>query len=97
MVSAVTFKKEWTDTNIENKIREIFKDQLTININFEYLVPIQGDLVKPNIGPGESLNGSMLHKVFHQKPIYVRPTQSIDKNQIEENFLDETENREKYV
>ena len=42
-------------------------------MDFEILMPVHSTLVKPTLAPGQVLNGVMVHRIFKEKPIYVRP------------------------
>ncbi|KAJ8914876.1 hypothetical protein NQ315_014889, partial [Exocentrus adspersus] len=71
-VSMATFLKEWNEREVLNYIQNIFVQKLS-DVEFEILIPISGNLVKPNIPEGNSLDGSTLCRLTHQKCVYIRP------------------------
>ena len=40
-------------------------------------MPVHRTLVKPTLAPGQVLNGVMVHRIFKEKPIYIRPLEQI--------------------
>lgn len=40
-------------------------------------MPVHSTLVKPTLAPGQVLNGVMVHGIFKEKPIFIRPVEEI--------------------
>ena len=70
-------KKEWSDLEVELKIREAFQDVIPRLADFEILQSVHTKLLRPTLAQGQYLTGAMIHRIFRDKPIYVRPTQQI--------------------
>lgn len=90
-MASVEFEKSFKEHQIYEKIQNLFHDKLQDN-EFEILEPVCGNLIKPRLAPGMTLNGSTLCTIFNQKPIYVRSCNTIKDEIMEnarENDLDE--------
>ena len=74
---AFQFKKEWSDLEVGLKIREAFQDIIPRLVDFEILQSVHTKLLRPTLAQGQYLTGAMIHRIFRDKPIYVRPTQQI--------------------
>lgn len=66
--------KEWKDFDVEINIRSAFGEKLADNVDIEILMSVHNTLHPPCIPPNQTLNGFMVHKVFKDKPIYIRPS-----------------------
>ena len=66
--------KEWKDFDVEINIRSAFGEKLPDNVDIEILMSVHNTLHPPCIPPNQTLNGFMVHKVFKDKPIYIRPS-----------------------
>ena len=77
VIMAFPFKKEWSDLEVELKIREAFQDIIPRLVDFEILQSVHTKLLRPTLAQGQYLTGAMIHRIFREKPIYVRPTQQI--------------------
>ncbi|XP_068719442.1 uncharacterized protein [Montipora capricornis] len=77
MISGFELQKQWSECVVEACLREAFEEKIPIGVDFEILMPVHSTLVKPTLAPGQSLNGVMVHRVFKEKPIYIRPFQEI--------------------
>ena len=58
-------------------LREAFEGKIPFGVDFEILIPVRSTLVKPTLAPGQVLNGVMVHRIFKEKPIYIRPFEQI--------------------
>ena len=81
-ISGFELQKEWSECVVEACLREAFEEKIPIDVDFEILMPVHSTLVKPTLAPGQSLNGVMVHRVFREKPIYIRPFQDIGDDSI---------------
>ncbi|KAJ7386561.1 hypothetical protein OS493_008698 [Desmophyllum pertusum] len=77
MISGFQLQKEWFECVVEACLREVFEEKIPLGVDFEILMPVHSTLIKPTLEPGQSLNGVMVHRVFKEKPIYIRPFQEI--------------------
>ncbi|KAJ7370632.1 hypothetical protein OS493_031047 [Desmophyllum pertusum] len=77
MISGFQLQKEWSECVVEACLREAFEDKIPLGVDFEILMPVHSTLIKLTLAPGQSLNGVMVHRVFEEKPIYIRPFQEI--------------------
>lgn len=70
--------KEWKGYEVEMHVRNAFGDKLKDhNIDIEIVMSVHNTLHPPCLAPNQTLNGFMVHKVFKDKPIYVRPSVQI--------------------
>ena len=46
-------------------------------MDFEILIPVHSTHVKPNLAPGQIVNGVMVHRIFKEKTTYIRPFEEI--------------------
>ena len=76
---AFPFEKEWSEAEVEFKLREAFQDivPLDLLIDFEILQTVHSKLLRPTLAQGQFLTGAMIHRIFGGKPVYVRPNQQI--------------------
>lgn len=72
--SDIEFRTDMNLDGINAHIKNIFIDKLC-NKNFELMVPMSGRLSKLNLSAGTELDGFILRRIYHQKIIYVRPTE----------------------
>ena len=42
-------------------------------MTLKVLMPVHSRLMAPVLAPGQVLSGFLLHKVFKDKPVYIRP------------------------
>ena len=77
VIMAFPFMKEWSDIEVELKIKEAFQDTIPPLVDFELLQSVHTKLLKPTLAQGQYLTGAMIHRIFQNKPVYVRPTQQI--------------------
>ena len=77
VISGFQLQKEWSACVVEASLRGAFDEKIPPLVDFEILMPIHTTLVKPSLTPGQDLNGVMVHRVFKEKPIYVRPFEEI--------------------
>ena len=77
VIMAFPFKKEWSDLEVELKIREAFQDMIPRLVDFKILQSVHTKLSKPTLAQGQYLTGAMIHRIFRDKPIYVRPMRQI--------------------
>ena len=69
--------KEWKNYDVEMHIRSAFVDKLPDDVDIEILMSVHNTLHTPSLPPNQTPSGFMVHKVFKDKPIYVRPSVQI--------------------
>ena len=77
VISGFQLQKEWSACVVEASLRGAFDEKIPPLVDFEILMPVHTTLVKPTLAPGQDLNGVMVHRVFKEKPIYLRPFEEI--------------------
>ena len=74
--NACQFHKHMNEVQVETTIMEAFGETIPRIVDIEILMPVHNKLVKPNLAPGqEGITGVILHRLFKNKSIYVRPNQ----------------------
>ena len=64
-----------SEIDVETKIFEAFSDKIPPLVDVEILISVHSKLVKPTLAPGQQgINGVILHRLFKNKPVYVRPS-----------------------
>nr|XP_018898932.1 PREDICTED: uncharacterized protein LOC109031713 [Bemisia tabaci] len=76
IVNIVEFSKSFSKDQVIEKLRKPFVTKL-MGHGITVLRPIRSTLFEPALEFGQSLNGDILKKLFHQKPIYIRPHANI--------------------
>eukprot|EP00794_Sanderia_malayensis_P013372 gene13372-14746_t len=67
------FRKEWTPSEINQKIREMFGLLLPDNIGITLCTSINSKIVKPTLAAGQAFDGFLVHRIFKNKTLYLRP------------------------
>ena len=70
VMSCFQLQKGWLECVVEACLREV-------GVDLEIFMPVHSTLVKPTIAPGQVLNGVMVHRIFKEKPIFLRPFEEI--------------------
>lgn len=77
VISACQFTKDMNAGQVETAIRMAFGDK-TWNVDLEILMSIHSTLVVPTLAPGQDgIDGVILHRLFKEKPVYVRPDRQL--------------------
>ena len=75
VLSACPFSKDMNEVQVEATILEAFPDKIPPLTDIEILTSVHTKLVKPTLAPGQAgINGIILHRLFKNKPVYVRPS-----------------------
>ena len=77
ILTGFQFYKEWKDCQVEIAIKEAFNEKIPDHTDFEILMSVHSALVTPTLAPGQKLDGIMIHRIFKNKPLYVRPIDEI--------------------
>ena len=74
VLNACQFDKAMNEVQVETTIMEVFGETIPRLVDIEILMSVHNKLVKPTLAPGqEGITGVILHRLFKNKPIYVRP------------------------
>ena len=74
VLNACQFDKAMNEVQVETTIMEVFGETIPRLVDIEILMSVHNKLVKPTLAPGqEGITGVILHQLFKNKPIYVRP------------------------
>ena len=75
VINACRFTKDLSDALVETTIIEAFEGKIPPNVDIELLMSVHTSLVQPTLAPGQcGIDGVILHRLFKQKPVYVRPS-----------------------
>ena len=77
IICGFELQKQWKDYDVELHIREAFGDKLPESVDMEILVSVHNTLHMPSLPPNQTLSRFMVHRVFKDKPIYIRPAVQI--------------------
>ncbi|KAL1489240.1 hypothetical protein ABEB36_014173 [Hypothenemus hampei] len=67
-ISEATFNTTWTETDIFEYIKNLFKDKFH-ETKFEILILFSRSLVKPSLPDGTAFDGSVMRRLFAQKVV----------------------------
>ena len=74
VLNACQFSKAMNEVQVESTIMEAFGETIPPLVDIEILMSVHNKLVKPTLAPGqEGITGVILHRLFKNKPVYVRP------------------------
>ena len=73
----VTFCKEWTVDEVQQKIRSLLSNILDEHDLFEIAASVHTKIVKPTLDRGQLFDGILLHQLFKQKTMYIVPDRDL--------------------
>ena len=74
VLNACQFYKAMNEVQVETTIMEAFRETIPRLVDTEILMSVHNKLIKPTLAPGqEGITGVILHRLFKNKPVYVRP------------------------
>ena len=76
-ISGVRFTKDLSAAAVETRIIEAYNGKIPSNVDIEIMTSVHSSLTTPNLAPGQLLDGVMIHRIFRQKPLYIRPSQRL--------------------
>lgn len=80
LLSACEFHKGMSEAIVDATIIEAFEGKIPRDCDIEILMSVHSQLVKPSLAPGQNgINGIILHRLFKNKPVYVRPSKQLIK------------------
>ena len=69
---------------IEIAIFEAFDGKIPAGVDIELVVSIHSSLVVPSLAPGQKgVDGAILRRLYHNKPVYIRPSKRLIQPQNE--------------
>ncbi|XP_046857799.1 uncharacterized protein LOC124451205 [Xenia sp. Carnegie-2017] len=74
MISGCRFSKDLSAAAVETNIMMAFDGKIPHGTDIELLTSVHSTLVAPTLAPGQTLDGVILHRLYAQKPVYVRPS-----------------------
>ena len=67
-----------SESQIETQIMEAFDGKIPDLVDIELLMSVHTALVVPTLAPGQrGIDGVILHRLFKDKPVYVRPSREL--------------------
>ena len=88
VLSACPFSKDMNEVQVEATILEAFPDKIPPLTDIEILTSVHTKLVKPTLAPGQAgINEIILHRLFKNKPVYVRPSRVLLQDLLEVNLF----------
>ena len=72
IISGVRFSKDLSAAAIETCIIQAFDGKIPSDVDIEIMTSVHSSLVAPTLVPGQLLDGVMIHRIFRQKPLYIR-------------------------
>jgi hypothetical protein len=76
-VSGASLNKEWDFLTLCDYLKSLFPSQLGEFDDITILLPIYSNLLPPNLPPDQQLSAFMVHKIFKDRPLYIRPHKCI--------------------
>ena len=74
VLNACQLYKAMNEVQVETTIMEAFGETIRRLVDIEILMSVYNKLVKPTLAPGqEGITGVISHRLFKNKPVYVRP------------------------
>lgn len=74
VLNVCQFSKAMTEVQVKSTIMEAFGETIPPLVDIEILMSVQNKLVEPTLAPvQERITGVILHRIFKNKPVYVRP------------------------
>jgi hypothetical protein len=77
IISGARFTKDLSAAAVETRIIEAFDGKIPPDVDIEIMTSVHSSLTTPNLAPGQLLDGVMIHRIFRQKPLYIRPSQRL--------------------
>ena len=77
IISGVRFTKDLSAAAVETCIIEAYDGKIPPNVDIEIMTSVHSSMTTPNLAPGQLLDGVMIHRIFRQKPLYIRPSQRL--------------------
>ncbi len=78
IINGCQFTKSMSAAEIETRITEVFDGKIPNLVDIELLVSVDTTLVKPNLAPDQlGIDGVILHRLFKNKPVYIRPSREL--------------------
>eukprot|EP00112_Aurelia_sp_Birch-Aquarium-sp1_P025256 Seg831.11 transcript_id=Seg831.11/GoldUCD/mRNA.D3Y31 product="E3 ISG15-protein ligase HERC5" protein_id=Seg831.11/GoldUCD/D3Y31 len=69
----VTFYKEWSAGQVQNKIKDLFANILGDMGGFQIATSVHTRVVKPSLDRDQQFDGAFLYRMFRNKSLYIKP------------------------
>ena len=92
----VTFYKQWSLEDVQQKIHDLFSSILGKNEVFDIGTSIHTKIVKPTLDKGQMFDGMLLHRMFRQKTLYIMPRRELFQLEMESLKEEDTEDTDDY-
>jgi hypothetical protein len=77
VITACQFRKDMNPAQVLTEIAMAFGEKL-LDVDIEILMSVHSSLVVPTLAPGQDgIDGVILHRLFKEKPVYVRPDRQL--------------------
>jgi hypothetical protein len=77
VITACQFRKDMNPAQVLTEIAMAFSDKL-LDVDIENLMSVHSSLVVPTLAPGQDgIDGVILHRLFKEKPVYIRPDRQL--------------------
>jgi hypothetical protein len=77
VITACQFRKDMNPAQVLTEIAMAFSDKL-LDVDIEILMSVHSSLVVPTLAPGQDgIDGVILHRLFKEKPVYIRPDRQL--------------------
>ena len=77
IITGCRFTKDLSAGAVETNILQAYDGKIPPDTDIELLTSVHASLMPPNLAPGQLLDGVMLHRIFQQKPVYIRPSRRL--------------------
>lgn len=77
VITGCSFTKNLSAGAVETNIIMAFDGKIPPDVDIQLLTSVHSSLVAPTLAPGQLLDGIMLHRIFKQKPVYIRPSRQL--------------------
>ncbi len=96
ILTACCLQKEWTEEEVIHNIRALFANKIPDHSNLTILASVHTKLLPPTLAPGQALNGTLMHRLFKTKPVYVKPSVQIlqshtGKEDVQDTYQDQSD------
>ena len=84
VITACRFTKSLTPAQVEVNIVEAFGGKIPAGVDIELLMSVHTSLVAATLAHGQlGIDGVILHRLFRQKPVYIRPSHQLLNTRME--------------
>lgn len=75
IITGCQFTKNMSAAQVEIRIHEAFDGKIPNLVDIELLMSVHTTLIRPTLAPDQQgIDGIILHRLFKNKPVYIRPS-----------------------